>query len=66
SNVNFAVGTRYFQVISEVSLGDRRQVLVSTLQRGKDGKIRVMARDMGQGGLPIPSTGGDDWKKDER
>lgn len=65
-NVNFAVGTRYFQVISEVSLGDRRQVLVSTLQRGKDGKIRVMARDMGQGGLPIPSTGGDDWKKDER
>ncbi|MHA5866551.1 hypothetical protein ACVSMD_29310, partial [Pseudomonas aeruginosa] len=24
------------------------------------------ARDMGQGGLPIPSTGGDDWKKDER
>ncbi|WP_240440637.1 hypothetical protein, partial [Pseudomonas aeruginosa] len=20
----------------------------------------------GQGGLPIPSTGGDDWKKDER
>ena len=53
SNVNFAVGTRYFQVISEVSLGDRRQVLVSTLQRGKDGKIRVMARDMGQGGLPI-------------
>ncbi|EPM9932669.1 MULTISPECIES: GspK family T2SS minor pseudopilin variant XcpX [Pseudomonas] len=65
-NVSYAVGTRYFQVISEVSLGDRRQVLVSTLQRGKDGKIRVMARDMGQGGLPIPSTGGDDWKKDER
>ncbi|EMI1673658.1 GspK family T2SS minor pseudopilin variant XcpX [Pseudomonas aeruginosa] len=65
-NVSYAVGTRYFQVISEVSLGDRRQVLVSTLQRGKDGKIRVMARDMGQGGLPIPSTGGDDWKKGER
>lgn len=65
-NVNFAVGTRYFQVISEVALGDRRQVLVSTLQRGKDGKIRVMARDMGQDGTPIPSTGGDDWKKDER
>ncbi|MEM8160830.1 GspK family T2SS minor pseudopilin variant XcpX, partial [Morganella morganii] len=37
-NVSYAVGTRYFQVISEVSLGDRRQVLVSTLQRGKDGK----------------------------
>ncbi|BAU75225.1 type II secretion system minor pseudopilin GspK [Metapseudomonas furukawaii] len=47
-----AVGSRYFQVITEVRLGGRRQVLVSTLQRGRDGKVRVLSRDLGQGGLP--------------
>ncbi|MGA4816568.1 hypothetical protein ACPA9J_22915 [Pseudomonas aeruginosa] len=43
-------------------------MLVSTLQRGKDGKIRVMARDMGQGGCPsrrraatIGRRTGDEW-----
>ncbi|MNZ32427.1 putative type II secretion system protein K [compost metagenome] len=46
------VGSRYFQVISEVRLAGRRQVLVSTLQRGSDGKVRVLSRDLGQGGLP--------------
>ncbi|MCO6059441.1 type II secretion system minor pseudopilin GspK [Pseudomonas sp. MOB-449] len=47
-----AVGSHYFQVISEVRLAGRRQVLVSTLQRGSDGKVRVLSRDLGQGGLP--------------
>lgn len=47
-----AVNTQYFQVISEVNIGDRRQVLVSQLQRGQDGRVRVLARDLGQSGLP--------------
>lgn len=47
-----AVGSQYFQVISEVSVGDRRQVLRSTLQRATDGQVYVLARDLGQGGMP--------------
>ena len=47
-----AINTQYFQVISEVSVGDRRQVLVSQLQRGRDGRVRVLSRDLGQSGLP--------------
>ncbi|BAN47762.1 type II secretion system minor pseudopilin GspK [Metapseudomonas resinovorans] len=47
-----AVGSQYFLVISEVRLAGRRQVLSSTLQRGTDGKVRVLSRDLGQGGLP--------------
>jgi general secretion pathway protein K len=51
-----AVGSQYFQVISEVSVGDRRQVLRSTLQRASDGKLYVLARDLGQGGVPSASV----------
>lgn len=47
-----SINTQYFQVISEVTVGDRRQVLVSQLQRGRDGRVRVLARDLGQSGLP--------------
>lgn len=48
--------SQYFQVTTEVLLGDRRQVLVSYLQRGKDGRVRVLARDLGQDGLvPLPA-----------
>ncbi len=47
-----AVGSQYFLVISEVRLAGRRQVLVSTLQRASDGKVRILSRDLGQGGLP--------------
>lgn len=46
-----AVGSQYFQVSSEASLGERRQVLVSYLQRGNDGRVRVLARDLGQSGI---------------
>ncbi|PTU72710.1 type II secretion system minor pseudopilin GspK [Pseudomonas mangrovi] len=46
------INTQYFQVVSEVSVGDRRQVLVSQLQRGRDGRVRVLSRDLGQSGLP--------------
>lgn len=50
-----AVSSQYFQVISEVHVGDRRQVLVSHLQRASDGRVRVLARDLGQSGvLPEP------------
>nr|WP_298145831.1 type II secretion system minor pseudopilin GspK [uncultured Pseudomonas sp.] len=48
-----AVGSQYFQVISEVSVGDRRQVLRSTLQRFNDGKVYVLARDLGYSGVPL-------------
>lgn len=44
------VGTQYFQVISEVRIGDRRQVLVSDVQRDEQGRVRVLARDLGQEG----------------
>ncbi len=47
-----AVGSQYFQVFSEVSLGDRRQLLLSTLQRASDGQVYVLARDLGQSGSP--------------
>ncbi|MGY4534785.1 general secretion pathway protein K [Pseudomonas sp. TE3786] len=45
------VGTQYFQVISEVRMGERRQVVVSTVQRDEQGRVRVLARDLGQDGL---------------
>lgn len=47
-----AVGSQYFQVLSEVSVGERRQLLRSTLQRASDGQVYVLARDLGQGGMP--------------
>jgi general secretion pathway protein K len=49
-----ALSTSYFQVISEVRVGERRQVLVSQLQRGRDGRVRVLSRDLGQVGLLPP------------
>ncbi|WP_137817944.1 type II secretion system minor pseudopilin GspK [Pseudomonas sp. 2FG] len=50
-----AVGSQYFQVISEVRVVDRRQVLVSSLQRAEDGRVRALARDLGQAGsAPAP------------
>ena len=48
-----AVGSEYFQVLSEVSIGERRQVLRSTLQRASDARVYVLARDLGQGGMPL-------------
>ncbi|MFI8744073.1 type II secretion system minor pseudopilin GspK [Pseudomonas sp. NPDC077186] len=47
-----AVGSQFFEVFSEVSLGERRVVLRSLLQRGNDGQVSVLARDLGQGGTP--------------
>lgn len=50
-----AVGSQYFEVIGEVSLGERRVVLRSLMQRGNDGQVSVLARDLGQSGsLPPP------------
>lgn len=52
----FSLRSDHFQVISEVRLADRRQILVSHLQRGRDGRARVLARDSGQSGwLPVPT-----------
>ena len=36
----------------EVNLGERRVVLRSLLQRSNDGQVSVLARDLGQGGMP--------------
>lgn len=47
-----AVGSEYFEVISEVSLGDRRVVLRSLMQRSNDGRVSVLTRDLGQDGSP--------------
>ena len=43
-----AVTSQYFRVRSEVRLGERRQLLWSTLQRQADGPPRVLQRDLGQ------------------
>lgn len=43
-----AVESQFFQATSEVSLGDRRLVLVSQLKREADGEVRVIYRDLGQ------------------
>ena len=59
-----AVGSARFQARSEVRLGDRRQVLLSTLQRDIKGKVHVLRRDLGQPGqmqpLPAASIGQDE------
>src|SRR5690606_5838680 len=48
-------GSQYCRVTTDVLLGDRRHVLASYPQRGNDGRVRVMARDLGQEGLaPMP------------
>lgn len=49
-----AVGSNHFEVISEVSLGERRVVLRSLLHRSNDGQVSVLARDLGQGGAVPP------------
>ena len=43
-----AVGSQYFQVRSEVRVAERRQVLLSTLQRDNKGKVWVLQRNLGQ------------------
>lgn len=48
-----AVSSQYFQVLSDVTVGERRQVLSSTLQRANDGQLYVLARYFGQGGWPL-------------
>lgn len=48
SRQRLAVTSQYFQAICEVEWADRRLVLVSRLQRGGDGRVRVLARDLGQ------------------
>jgi general secretion pathway protein K len=46
-----AVNSQYFQVTSEVRVADRRQVLVSRLQRTDKGQVRVLTRDLGHSGI---------------
>lgn len=62
SRQRLAVGSQYFQAICEVQWAGRRLVLVSQLQRGGDGRVRVLARDLGQAGLARTAAGerGDD------
>lgn len=45
---NLTLGSQFFQVRSEVQLGERRRVLNSLLQRGADGRVLVLQRDLGQ------------------
>lgn len=47
-----ALSSQYFEVLSEVAVGDRRQVLRSTLYRTADGKVYVLGRDLGVAGVP--------------
>ncbi|MCF7200854.1 type II secretion system minor pseudopilin GspK [Pseudomonas oligotrophica] len=55
-----AVGSQFFQVTSEVHLGDRRLALVSLLQREQDGGVRVLWRNLGQPPrLPATSAEGE-------
>lgn len=43
-----ALNSQYFAARSEVQLGERRRVLISLLQRGPDGRVYVLQRDLGQ------------------
>ena len=59
-NPHLAVASQYFQVTSEVRLGDRRLALVSLLRRDADGEVRVLQRNLGQPPrLPRRSDDGD-------
>lgn len=51
SLIGLGTGSQYFRVTTEVLLGERRQVLASYLQRGADGRVLLMARDLGLEGL---------------
>ncbi|WP_407362461.1 type II secretion system minor pseudopilin GspK [Pseudomonas luteola] len=54
--VGLAVNSSYFQVTSDIRLGDRHQVLSSTLQRNAIHEIRVLKRDLSQPGRIIDSS----------
>ncbi len=43
-----ALNSQYFAARSEVQLGERRRVLISLLQRGADGRVYVLQRDLAQ------------------
>lgn len=62
--VGLAVGSAWFQARTEVRLADRRQVLLSTLQRDIKGQVHILRRDLGQLGrmqpLPAASNGQDE------
>ena len=62
-DAGLSVGSQYFQVLSEVRLGERRQVLASGLERDAQGQVRVLWRNLGQSGWSSPA--GVDRKKDE-
>lgn len=51
-----AVGSQFFEVRSEVRLGERRLVLLSTLQRSAEGEMLVLGRDFGQAALLAEPT----------
>ena len=50
------VGSQFFEVRSEVRLGERRLVLLSTLQRSAEGEMLVLGRDFGQAALLAEPT----------
>lgn len=50
------VGSQFFEVRSEVRLGERRLVLLSTLQRSAEGEVLVLGRDFGQAALLAEPT----------
>ncbi|PYC20236.1 general secretion pathway protein GspK [Aquipseudomonas alcaligenes] len=43
-----AVSSQFFRVTTMVELGEHRQVLTSYVQRGHNGRVRLLARDLGQ------------------
>lgn len=59
SRLRLGVGSQYFQATSEVEWSGRRLVLVSLLQRGGDGRVRVLSRHTGVPG-PKASESEDD------
>ncbi|WP_217475535.1 type II secretion system minor pseudopilin GspK [Stutzerimonas stutzeri] len=57
---NIAVTSQFFQVTSEVRLGDRQLALVSRLRREENGDVRVLQRNLGQPPrLPRQTTDGE-------
>lgn len=49
-----AVTSQFFHVTTEVALGEHRQVLRSYVQRGRDGRVRLLARELGEDAQSLP------------
>lgn len=53
AGTELAVSSQYFEAVCDVRLGERRLVLASLLERGADGVVRTLRRDLGRRPAPL-------------